>query len=532
MKRLIALLLATVLLLSLAACGNGSGSGSGNKGGLLGGNKTGNRVWYMGFGSKLEERFAAVESKLDPQKIYANLTYNEKMLYGTYELDGGTDALKAYQKTTAYVEREVYSQDAGGLITQQMSVLPVSIAAGPTGVGSGITNYRYSSLSNLREQEWALVKFLTPEGLFTVVCTFSVSGNQVTYTPVDYFKEVYTEEGDFDKVEYTVGTDGSFTYTFAINGPRITLTSGSDSLELCSYYFTQEKSDREMFLICTSTADTALVDGIDKFNGFGSLGGATARNGDYYSDFALKLEENGRLTLQWNVGDLMNKQYVTREFAYIVAGDAALSPCLILADEEGVYYYYESATTRERQILADTQEDADKLDDDTVKKIAETKEDLFEELTTELNNAGIQATVNRATGEIALDSTVLFGGDSAAVTEEGKAFLDKFLGVYVSVVYSEKYEGFIAKTQIEGHTAPLATSTYESGLPLSQERAANVRDYCLSAQVEADLSALNEGLEAVGLSNSKPIYNDKGEVDMEASRRVSFRFIVNAEGVK
>ena len=167
-----------------------------------------------------------------------------------------------------------------------------------------------------------------------------------------------------------------------------------------------------------------------------------------------------------------------------------------------------------------------------MKKIAEKKEDLFEELTTELNNAGIQATVNRATGEIALDSTVLFGGDSAAVTEDGKAFLDKFLGVYVSVVYSEKYEGFISKTLIEGHTAPLATSTYESGLPLSEERAANVRDYCLAAQVEVDTSALTAGLEAVGRSNSKPIYNEKGEVDMEASRRVSFRFVVNAEGVK
>jgi chemotaxis protein MotB len=167
-----------------------------------------------------------------------------------------------------------------------------------------------------------------------------------------------------------------------------------------------------------------------------------------------------------------------------------------------------------------------------VKKIAETKEDLFEELTTELNNAGIQATVNRATGEIALDATVLFGGDSAEVTAEGKAFLDKFLKVYVSVVYSEKYEGFIEKTQIEGHTAPLATSTYESGLPLSEERAANVREYCLSAQVGVDTSALTGDLEAIGRSNSKPIYNNNGEVDMEASRRVSFRFIVDAEGVK
>ena len=82
---------------------------------------------------------------------------------------------------------------------------------------------------------------------------------------------------------------------------------------------------------------------------------------------------------------------------------------------------------------------------------------------------------------------------------------------------------------VEGHTAPVAGSTYESGLPLSQQRADNVKEYCLSSDTGVDTSKLTSTLEATGLSNSKPVYNSDGEVDMAACRRVSFRFIVNLD---
>ena len=44
-----------------------------------------------------------------------------------------------------------------------------------------------------------------------------------------------------------------------------------------------------------------------------------------------------------------------------------------------------------------------------------------------------------------------------------------------------------------------------------------------------DTSKLASTLEAKGLSNSKPVYDSNGEVDMAACRRVSFRFIVNLD---
>ena len=157
------------------------------------------------------------------------------------------------------------------------------------------------------------------------------------------------------------------------------------------------------------------------------------------------------------------------------------------------------------------------------------KNNLFDDLAAAFAAEGIQVTVNKETGEIALDSSVLFGGDSAELTADGKTFLNKFVKAYVAVAFSEKYEDFISKTMVEGHTAPVQGSTYASGLKLSEERATNVKNYCLSADTGVDVSKLNNALEAVGYSNSKPVYGADGAVNMAASRRVSFRFMVNVD---
>ena len=165
-----------------------------------------------------------------------------------------------------------------------------------------------------------------------------------------------------------------------------------------------------------------------------------------------------------------------------------------------------------------------------LKDVTSKKNDLFDELLEAFKSEGVNVTVNKESGEIALDSSVLFGGDSAELTGDGKAFLNKFVKVYANVVGADRYASFITKTMIEGHTAPVSGSTYASGLQLSEERAANVKNYCLSAETGVNVSAISDKFEAVGYSNSKPVYKADGSVDMNASRRVSFRFMVNADG--
>ncbi len=165
-----------------------------------------------------------------------------------------------------------------------------------------------------------------------------------------------------------------------------------------------------------------------------------------------------------------------------------------------------------------------------IEDVVDKKTNLNDDLSKAFEEAGISVTVDKINGEIALDTSILFGGDSAELTAEGKAILNTFIQTYANVIYSEKYSGFITKTLVEGHTAPLAGSTYASGYALSVERATNVMNYCLSPEAGMDPSSpMATTMEAVGYSNSQPIYDENGEVNLEASRRVSFRFLVSVE---
>ncbi len=180
-------------------------------------------------------------------------------------------------------------------------------------------------------------------------------------------------------------------------------------------------------------------------------------------------------------------------------------------------------------IPEDSLTDLDEMTDEKLEEIAEKKDNLMVDLINAFNESGINVTVNMETGELAMNSSVLFGGDSSVLTDTGKNFLNKFVAAYTSIVFSEKYDGFISKTMVEGHCAPVKGDTYEDALPLSEKRANNVKDYCMSKETGVDVTKLAESLEAVGYSNSKPVLDANGEVDMAASRRVSFKFIINLE---
>ena len=132
--------------------------------------------------------------------------------------------------------------------------------------------------------------------------------------------------------------------------------------------------------------------------------------------------------------------------------------------------------------------------------------------------------------EITKEYLTLFDVNEYAISDEGKAFLQKFTQIYTSTVYSDTYADFVSRVVVEGHTD--TNGSYEMNLELSQNRANSVKDYCVSAEcgVDAAFAAqFGESLEAVGYSYDKPVYGSDGQVDMDASRRVSFRFIVSLE---
>lgn len=165
---------------------------------------------------------------------------------------------------------------------------------------------------------------------------------------------------------------------------------------------------------------------------------------------------------------------------------------------------------------------------DEIAKIAELKTNLLLDLKFAFEKAGLTVQIDEATGEIALDAAVLFGTDESAVSEEGKALLKQFVEIYSFVLLHERYDGFISQIIIEGHTD--TQGEYDYNMTLSQARADSVRDFCLSAESgieDVQRSELESLLKAEGYSFDKPIYDENGEVDLAASRRVTFRFLIN-----
>lgn len=142
---------------------------------------------------------------------------------------------------------------------------------------------------------------------------------------------------------------------------------------------------------------------------------------------------------------------------------------------------------------------------------------------------GISATVDLQTGEVALDNTVLFELDKADLSAEGKTFLQKFMRAYTSVVFDEKYEGYIDSILIEGHTDTDGTRAHN--LELSQNRADNVMAYCLSDEC-GDSTDIADMFSAVGIADDRPVMKDDGTVNMEASRRVTFMLRIMTQEIE
>ena len=149
---------------------------------------------------------------------------------------------------------------------------------------------------------------------------------------------------------------------------------------------------------------------------------------------------------------------------------------------------------------------------------------IISELTGALNRASLRAKVDADTGDILLDSAVFFETGSYAIKPDGQAMLDAFIPVYLSVLMQPEYADYLGQIVIEGHTD--TQGSYLSNLELSQDRALAVAKYVLQMPgLSAEQQArLREILTATGRSYSDPVKREDGSVDMDASRRVEFKF--------
>lgn len=165
-----------------------------------------------------------------------------------------------------------------------------------------------------------------------------------------------------------------------------------------------------------------------------------------------------------------------------------------------------------------------------VAEIAKIQLSLLSDLQLAFEAYGLAVQIDEKTGEVAIDAAVLFDVDSAEISAEGKQLLLDFINVYAQVVFHEKYDGRISKILIEGHTD--SDGEYSYNQTLSQSRADAVLKYILSDECglsSDDQLSLQTTAVAKGYACDRPILDANGQEDKSASRRVSFRFLINIQ---
>jgi len=193
----------------------------------------------------------------------------------------------------------------------------------------------------------------------------------------------------------------------------------------------------------------------------------------------------------------------------------------LMEQQEALLAEKEAVVVEQEEELAAQQEQLD--------RIIGVKTDLIEALKTHFDSTNLSVSVDPDTGDITLDSSILFESDEYNLTPSGEEFLTEFIPIYISVLMSPEFRDNVSEIIIEGHTD--TEGTYEYNLELSQQRALAVASYCLSEENslldDEGLIALRSILTANGRSFSDPIYDANGEIDMDASRRVEFKFRLN-----
>ena len=159
------------------------------------------------------------------------------------------------------------------------------------------------------------------------------------------------------------------------------------------------------------------------------------------------------------------------------------------------------------------------------------KMDMRKELIEKLQNANINAEVDKMTGDIKISDLDLFEIGSYTLSPKGKAFLNKFAPIYIDTIFEkEQFLSNIESITIQGHTdsqmyAGLKNhdEQYLRNMTLSLERANAVANYIFRTNYNKNYNEQLKKLMVVeGKSFSEPVIID-GKEDFAKSRRVELR---------
>lgn len=162
------------------------------------------------------------------------------------------------------------------------------------------------------------------------------------------------------------------------------------------------------------------------------------------------------------------------------------------------------------------------------------KSEVAKDLAQELNAKNINAQIDLSTGAVKLSDLQLFELGSYQLSEDGKAFLNKFIPIYLNAVYSNpKIADKVVNIVIQGHTDSQSFAGVSSkdlqfvkNMELSTQRANEVAKYIFYTSYNKAYSAkLHKMLIVEGKSFSQPVIVN-GKEDYNKSRRVELQLVV------
>lgn len=273
---------------------------------------------------------------LEVRSVYDSLTYIPEMFYGDHAAGGCyggeystfTDDLA---NSIEYTDSSFIMDDEDGYYTK-ISVLPVDITAGEE---SFFHNLQYES-----DVYWAKLRYIFKSavdgkvGTVAVAASYEIDGDNIIF----HIIKSVDKDDDAKTVTYEY-YDKYVTYQFSFNGPVITLTDGSDSIELLSYEYTGVRTYFEVYI--ENTDSDNRIDNIHRIRIYYAPGSESAYcqiydlpNYEYnYNEGVCVFGEDGLMKFSYTdkLGD--NHAY---EFVYFDLCDDGL----ILADGENIYYYF------------------------------------------------------------------------------------------------------------------------------------------------------------------------------------------------
>lgn len=442
--------------------------------------------------------------------IFNHTSYTREMFYGKYIAEGVVNTEMSTTAKAAYMENAETFTITG--THARLTSMPYRIEFGP--------HCNVTPLNYLSGYEWALLYYYDAQGnSVQVSAAYSVDGNALNFQLIRSFNY----DAEAGTLDYEFSSD-TIRYYYTLNGEGLMLSNSSGKIMLYP-----EELHGETVTVNVNQAglspDSKQLESIDSIC-LTDTEQYVSVNGEKCEVTGYELSEDGIFKLRWKGADGTEHAVQT---AYLYCDDDGI----ILLDEMNTYFYNTSPNDLYTKKVSTNLSvaDSEALQNMSAAEIDALQNEvinLYADLEAAFKEAGVEATVDADTGEVALKSVVLFAVDDYFISAEGKEVLSRFLKAYTAVIFSDKYDGFVSEIVIEGHTDPTGLQYHNE--VLSQARADQVKDFCLAsdnglpAQITTKLTPM---LSSVGYAAAHPVFKPDGDVDLEGSRRVSFRFMVD-----